>query len=157
MKKSIMNLKNLQQQDLCCVVLIVVLLGLAVYFFLKENRMAGLEGFENASLNKVTEKPNPGDNECVVMLFYVDWCPHCVSTKPEWNKLQKLDGTTINNTKVNVSSCNCEEGNLEKELASENNVEGYPTIKIINNKEILDYNGPRDAQSIENFLKENLN
>ena len=21
------------------------------------------------------------------MLFYVDWCPHCVSTKPEWAKL----------------------------------------------------------------------
>ena len=38
-------------------------------------------------------KPNPDPNTIYVVLFYVDWCPHCVSTKPEWNKVQKLDNT----------------------------------------------------------------
>ena len=42
-----------------------------------------------------------------------------------------------------------------KELASEFEVKGFPTIKILRNggKNIQDYKGPRDADGIVNYLK----
>ena len=87
-----MNTKN--KNMLCCVVIIILIL-VGVFFFLKKNNLLGWagvkEGFESQpmELNNITEKPNPDDNTVYIVLFYVDWCPHCVSSKPEWAKLVK--------------------------------------------------------------------
>ena len=64
----------------CGVVVVLILVGL--YFLVTNNNL--LEGFESSpqELNHINDRPNPGSNDVVLMLFYVDWCPHCVSTKP---------------------------------------------------------------------------
>ena len=43
--------------------------------------------------------------------------------------------------------------NVEKEVANDVGVEGYPTIKVIKNNNVVDYNGPRDENSIKNFVE----
>ena len=70
-------------------------------------------------LNNLTEKPNPKGGDVVIVLFYVDWCPHCVSTKPEWNKLvNKMNNQKVNGNNVNVVACNAEGSTAEKEATN---------------------------------------
>ena len=137
----------------CGVVVVLILVGL--YFLVTNNNL--LEGFDSQpmELNHLTSRPNPSANEVIVMLFYVDWCPHCVSTKPVWSRLvQEKNNTQVNGKNVTVSSCNCEGSEVEQETARDNNIQGYPTIKCIKNGEIVDYSGPRDFDALSSWVNE---
>ena len=134
------------------VVVILILVG--VYFIVQKNRSK--EGFENA-LNNMNEKPNPKEDEVMLVLFFVDWCPHCKSVKPEWEKLMKLNNTKVNGKNIKIQAANAEGSQVEKEAARDNNVEGYPTIKLINQSEVVDYNGPRNADDMGKFVKDYCN
>jgi len=160
MKGSKNNLKmsnNLKMPNnrsiVCCCVVVLILVGL--YFLVQKKNM--LEGFESQpmELNNLTEKPNPKADDVVIVLFYVDWCPHCVSSKPEWaNVVAKHNNTKVNGKNVKVQACNCEGSEAEKETASDNSIQGYPTIKAIKNNEVVEYSGARNAASIETFIQE---
>ena len=134
------------------VVVILILVG--VYFIVQKNRAK--EGFENA-LNNMNEKPNPKEDEVMLVLFFVDWCPHCKSVKPEWEKLMKLNNTKVNGKNIKIQAANAEGSQVEKEAARDNNVEGYPTIKLISQSEVVDYNGPRNADDMGKFVKDYCN
>ena len=141
---------------ICGVVVVLILVGL--YFLVTNNNL--LEGFESEpmELNHITSLPNPGSNDVAVMLFYVDWCPHCKTVKPDWAKLvQQKNNTKVNGKNVTVSACNCEGSEVEQETARDNNVEGYPTIKCIKNGESHDYNGPREFQALSQWVNEMCN
>ena len=153
-----MRNKNL----LCCVVIIILIL-VGVFFYVKKNNLLNMgtvnEGFESQpmELKRLDSKPDPDDNTIYVILFYVDWCPHCVSTKPEWKKLENLDNKKINNKTIKVLANNCEGSNAEKGVANDVGVEGYPTIKVLKNNSVVDYNGARDANSIKTFVEKEAN
>ena len=151
-------------QRVVVLVVVVVLILIGVYFLLRKNgklnNLLGVnEGFEDGgNLNNLNEKPNPDANQVILVLFYVDWCPHCVSTKPEFAKVVKqMNNQNVNGKNVKVHSCNCEGSQVEQEVAKENNIQGYPTIKLIKNSEVLDYNGARNSEEIMEFLKSNCN
>ena len=142
----------------CGLVVVLILVGL--YFLAQRNNLLGgglRENFQSQpmELNNLTQKPNPGANEVVIILFYVDWCPHCVSAKPEWSKLvEKHNNTTVNGKNVKVQACNCEGSEAEQQTANDNSIQGYPTIKLLKNNETVEYNGARNVEAIENFIQE---
>ena len=134
------------------VVVILILVGL--YFLYNKNmKQSPSEGFEG-SINNMNEKPNPKEDEVVLVLFFVEWCPHCKSIKPEWEKLMKLNNTKVNGKNIKIQAANAEGSDVEKEAARDNNVEGYPTIKLISQSEVIDYNGPRNADDMGKFVKD---
>lgn len=155
------NLKKLKMNQTTIVVVVVVVLILVGVWclaqkngFMKNNR----ENFysEPAELNRIDNKINPKDDEVFLVIFYVDWCPHCVSTKPEWAKLQNnLNNKKVNGKNVQVKAVNCEGSKLEEEAAKDNNVNGFPTIKLIKNNESIDYNGERNAEAMVEFVNQN--
>ncbi|CAK9184579.1 unnamed protein product [Ilex paraguariensis] len=88
----------------------------------------------------------------VVVEFYAPWCGHCKKLAPEYEKAAStLSGhdPPVILAKVDAN----EEKN--KVLASEYEVQGFPTLKIFRNggKNIQDYKGPRDADGIVSYLK----
>ncbi len=142
---------------LCCIVIVILIL-IGLFFVMRKNNILGLgnldEGFESSPmpLKRIDEKPDPDGNTIYVILFYADWCPHCVSTKPEWAKLQKMDNKKVNNKTIKIRANNCEGSEVEKELANEVGVQGYPTIKVMTSNNTVDYNGARNAENIKEFI-----
>lgn len=99
---------------------------------------------ESANSNKVAN----------LMLFYADWCPHCKTAKPEWNALkEEYDGKTINGYIVIFEEYNCTEQNEDVESTmNKYDVNGYPTIKLIKDGQLIDYDAKPTKALMEKFL-----
>ena len=54
-----------------------------------------------------------------VVIYYAEWCPHCQSKKPLWDKLSK------ELTKKGVVS-----GKLESKKSTNDDISGFPTYKV---------------------------
>lgn len=87
-----------------------------------------------------------------LLFFYTDWCPHCKTAKPIWNDLKDTT-PMINNVKINYIDVNCE---TETELAEKYNVDGYPTIKLIKDNQVIEYDAKPDKETLLVFLNKFL-
>lgn len=99
------------------------------------------EGFQDAA--------SSNDAKYTFMMYGVDWCPHCVSAKPEFAALGPTK--TIGGAKVN-----CVVVNPEKEPEKvKGKVDGFPTFHLYDAQGTLvkEYSGPRKTASFEQFLQ----
>ena len=91
----------------------------------------------------------PGTLKCV--MYYVDWCPHCKTAKPEWNKLIKdFGGKTINGKRILITKVDCEEN---PEIAKAQNIDGYPTFRFDLEGTDLEYTGGRTYGDFKRFIE----
>lgn len=99
------------------------------------------EGFQAAS-----------DAKYSFIMYGVDWCPHCVSAKPEFAALGATK--TIGGAKVDCILVNPEK---EPEKVKQK-VDGYPTIHLYDaqGKLVKEYSGPRTTAGFEAFLNQNV-
>ncbi|KAL2634784.1 hypothetical protein R1flu_006263 [Riccia fluitans] len=91
-------------------------------------------------------------HDFIVVEFYAPWCGHCKRLAPEYEKaatILKNNDPPIILAKVNVDD------EQNKPLATEFDVKGFPTLKIIKNKGQLvqEYNGPRESDGIVSHLQ----
>lgn len=91
-----------------------------------------------------------------LMLFYTDWCPHCTSAKPEWEALkEQYDGKSINGYNMMFVEHDCTNANDSPkmtELMNQYGVEGYPTIKLIKDNQVIEYDAKPTKSTMEQFL-----
>jgi thiol-disulfide isomerase/thioredoxin len=89
-------------------------------------------------------------------LLYADWCGHCQKLKPEWDEMKKMikkdpklkehceiiEIESADNIKKRIEDINSKlkQGKLE------NN--GYPTIFLIKDGKLTNYNGGRTAEEL---------
>ena len=142
-------------------ILLVVGVILALYYIQKkraegfENMMASANNnkskkMSNALINATSIKPSSG--ECVVALFYADWCGHCKRFKPEFEQaMEKLNGqTNKNGKKLRLVKVDCD---ANKDLAKEYGISGYPTVKILQDDgTITEYGGERSYEGLRKYL-----
>lgn len=86
-------------------------------------------------------------NEAEIMLveFFAPWCGHCKKLAPEFEKAaQKLSKLPIKLATV--------DGTIERDLAKQFSVTGYPTLKIFKRGKSFDYDGPREAEGIIEYM-----
>lgn len=88
----------------------------------------------------------------VFVKFYAPWCGHCVRMAAAW---EELATKVADNSDVVVAEC---DASAHSELAQRNGIRGFPTIKLFTkgNKGGVNYQGARDAPSMETFLKANI-
>ena len=113
---------------------------------------------------KASYKPNSehvqsGSNQtsgkdAELILFYVDWCPHCKTAKPVWDDLKsQYENKTINGYKVLFTEYNCTEETAEVEqMMNKYNIEGFPTIKLLKDGQIIEYDAKPTKETLVQFL-----
>ena len=92
-----------------------------------------------------------------MVLYYAEWCGHCKTMKPEWNKVVSniKKSNKSNNNKNNINIAEIESKHIDS-LVDKPKIEGYPSIKMYNNgKEIANFNDSRVASKIEEFANSN--
>ena len=89
-----------------------------------------------------------------LMLFYVDWCPHCKTGKPIWDEVKnEYQHRLINGYKVLFKEYNCTEETAEVEqLMNQYHIEGYPTIKLLKDGQVIEFDAKPTKAALEQFL-----
>ena len=133
------------------IVFFLVILGLSIYYYYTYIAPK-LSTKYNAN-----SQPNYNDTssgKAELILFYVDWCPHCKTAKPEWDKVkQEYSGQTINGTPIQFSEVNCtDETAYIQQMISKYKIEGYPTIKLLKDGQVIEFDSKPTQASLKQFL-----
>jgi len=133
------------------ILIIILLLVLFAYYTYKQYS-EGKTTF-HANRENIPKDQNSNKN-ATLMLFFVDWCPHCKTAKPEWESLKAdYDGKAINGYIVNFTEYNCTNETAETtQLMDKYNIEGYPTIKLIKDNQVIEYDAKPTKTTMEQFL-----
>ncbi|XP_030455068.1 protein disulfide-isomerase [Syzygium oleosum] len=91
-------------------------------------------------------------HDFIVVEFYAPWCGHCKKLAPEYEKA--ASALSSHDPPIALAKIDANE-EANKELASEYDIKGFPTIKILRKggKIIQEYKGPREADGIVTYLK----
>jgi len=87
-------------------------------------------------------------NDAILVDFYAPWCGHCKNLEPEFNKAAQMlhdAGSKVPLGKVDAT--------VETKVAQEHEVRGYPTLKWFESGTASEYDGPRQAQGIVDWIK----
>jgi len=126
---------------------VMFLVGAILIFLWARTRST--EGFENNGLGATHITAAPYHFE----MYYADWCPHCHSALPEFNKLgatQTIGGKTV--------ACKAIEAEKNPGLVR-GKVQGYPTIQLYDPQGNLvkEHSGQRTLENFQHFLEDALN
>ena len=96
------------------------------------------------------------NNNIFVYFFYTNWCPYCKKARSEWSQFME---DTNNDKQLNEAfnivfqEVDCDK---EPDLAKQFNIQGYPTIKLVKDNKIFNYDAKPDANNLTQFLKGSL-
>ena len=128
------------------IVILAIVGGLLYYFFVYTKKSTTSTSSSSSS--------SGSSKQAELMLFYVDWCPHCKTAKPVWDELKnEYQNKTINGYNVLFTEINCttETAEIEK-MISKYNIEGYPTIKLLKDGQIIEYDAKPTKDTLVQFL-----
>jgi len=132
---------------------IISVVAFCILGYLFYNQFINKDAVFNA--NRENAKSDPNSNKTAqMMLFYVDWCPHCKTAKPEWESLKsEYEGKQINGYTVTFTEYNCTaETSENEELMNKYKIEGYPTIKLLKGGQVIEYDAKPTKVTMEQFL-----
>jgi thiol-disulfide isomerase/thioredoxin len=95
---------------------------------------------------------NKGD--CEVIFFYVDWCPHCKTAKPEFEKFSKDNqNIKVNGYNVIIKEIDCtQETQKTADLMDKYNIEGFPTIIMLKDGEEVQFDAKPTNENLTQFV-----
>ena len=95
-----------------------------------------------------------GNQDAELLFFFTNWCPHCKTAKPIWNELKtEYENKTINGYKIIFTEIDCSEETAEVEkMMNQYNVEGYPTIKLLKDGQVIEYDAKPTKETLTQFL-----
>lgn len=140
------NMKMMSTTTILFAVAIVFFVILAVYYYYYYvPRFNITENYENKSSGKKVAE---------VMFFYTDWCPHCKVAKPVWGEIEsEYENKTINGYKLIFTSVNCTNETPEIDgLLNKYKIEGYPTIKLLKDDQVIEYDAKVNKETMIKFL-----
>ena len=132
--------------------LLFVFIGAAIYVynsFVKPRMNASYV----ANKEYIQKQESSGSGKSAdLYFFFTNWCPHCKTAKPVWEKL-KEQTTSVNGVTINYVDVDCEK---DPTLAEKYKVEGYPTIKLVKDNEVIEYDAKPKYETLTEFLHTTL-
>ena len=114
------------------IVFLFVLFGIAGYytFIATYPSISSQNKFKDVA-NATTEQ----GKSISIILYYVDWCPHCKTAMPEWEKfISEYNATIVNGYTLSCSKIDCtnnEEPKIKNLLEKEPVIDSFPTVRGI--------------------------
>ena len=86
------------------------------------------------------------------MNFNTEWCYYSKKFQPIWDNFSKK---MKNKRNLVIKDIKCDNPSNEK-ICGKYDIEGFPTVKLIKNNKIYDFNGDRSVNSLVSFVNEHL-
>ena len=88
-------------------------------------------------------------------MYYANWCPHCKTAKPEFEKLISKSPMNVGSSSVTIRMV--EQGEDKSGEMKAKNVKGFPTFLLATTDgKTIEYNGPRSTDAYLGFLNSSL-
>jgi len=132
---------------------VFIILGYFGYQWYAKPQMANKDMKDIANANR-------RDPTVEIFFFHVDWCPHCKTALPEWQKfMAQYDGHQFNGYTIKCIDLNCTDDSDPKiaSLISQFGIEGYPTVKMMKNGQTISFDSKITKSSLETLLSKELN
>ena len=95
-------------------------------------------------------KETKSSNVCEMFYFYTTWCPYCKKSRVEWDKFKAEWGhKTYNGYVLQFQEIDCD---TNESTAAKYNVTKYPTIKLIKDDMVIDFDAKPTVDSLTRFL-----
>lgn len=135
------------------IAIIIVVIFLSIFAYYTYKQYVETKTSFRANRENIPNDEN-SNKTATLMMFYVDWCPHCKTAKPEWESLKsEYDGKQINGYTVSFIEYNCtNESEDINQLMDKYNIEGYPTIKLLKDSQVIEYDAKPTKSTMEQFL-----
>jgi len=140
-----------------------VLVAALVFIF----SIVGLYMYSKIYTSNSKEQPfvdianNPQTGKDIVITFYwVDWCPHCSTAKPEWNSfVDEYNNKNINGHTILCIDMDCSSETNDKitQILKAKNIDSFPTVKAVmpgdNGKEMtINFESKTSKKNLEKFV-----
>ena len=145
---------GLSSSTIFYIVIAILFIILAIYLYYQYIKPATNPNFTaNSEYNQINSGAN-GSGEAELMFFYADWCPHCKTAKPIWDEVrQQYQNKTINGYNVIFTEVNCTTETAETEqMMNKYSIEGFPTIKLLKDGQIIEYDAKPTKATLDQFL-----
>ena len=127
----------------------IVSLGLASYslwqYIKKTNKTNYIPNVNN---------PNGNMKSADVYFFYTTWCPHSTTALPEWQRfVSQYKETAIHGYHLNFIEVDCTTESVEVDnYIKKFSIVGYPTIKVVKDEHIIEFDANATFDNIKEFL-----
>jgi thiol-disulfide isomerase/thioredoxin len=131
------------------ILLFLLLSGLYYYYYIAPE----MEAKYKPNNEKIVKDGSTGQT-AELLFFYANWCPHCKAAKPIWTELEtEYENKTINGYKIIFTEIDCTEETAEVDkMMNQYNVEGYPTIKLLKDGQVIEYDAKPTKATLVQFL-----
>jgi thiol-disulfide isomerase/thioredoxin len=91
-----------------------------------------------------------------VYFFYTEWCPHSKKSKPIFEKVMRtFNGKSVNGATLTFNLINGEKDDdklLDFEGTHKVQIDGFPTIYLVNGDKVIEYDANPTEESLSEFL-----
>ena len=139
-------------------ILFLLILTFVIYYIYTKYYSSKLLELYKPNNEKMPLWTKDESNVVEIMFFFANWCPHCKTAKPEWEKTKtEYTSTGIDGYKIVFVEVDCTNPDLKTtSIMDKYNVEGYPTIILIKNNEVITYDAKVTHDHLVEFLKSAL-
>ena len=144
------KIPKISTSTIVIILFVMALLGISLYYYFTLGK-ANASFKHNLEHKQVDPKNN---SQAELILFTVDWCPHCKKAQPIWNELKsEYENKTINGYTILFTEVNCtnESPEIEK-MINKYKIEGYPTIKLLKDGNVIEYDAKPNKTTLVQFL-----
>jgi len=143
------ELSEIQKRNLLIGVSVAVLFGVIGYIVYVYSRPKLL-----TQINGDSDETQSSNADAELIFFFADWCPHCKKAKPHWEEVkQTYSGKVVNGYTLVFTEVDCSKETEEmKKTTAEYEIEGYPTIKLIKDGQVIEYDAKPDKDTIAKFI-----
>ena len=145
---------NISTTTIIIMLVVILFIGISIYYYYHYVSPSLKPEYKPNHEHLPSSGSNSNSKSAELLLFYVDWCPHCKTAKPAWDEIKtQYENKTINGYKVIFTEINCTEETAEvEEMMNKYSIEGFPTIKLLKDGQIVEYDAKPTKSTLDQFL-----